>query len=292
MAGSSRKHRALGCIGYPSPDCRQLDETPEILAAWARYIRDGNDSDRNALLVFYSPIVARCACRMKRTHRDLCRDEIQELISDGLLGLLKFMRQADSMDFALNRPRMVTKVCEMIVRQCQARLWGGEARLGREKVVNRVRADLSLGLGREPNDEEFLHALRDQVTNPNFYLGDREVHTRGDLMVGGNIEALARETPDRRALDREAASIASKGLDATDRKLLRLILGGVSSRNLAKELKMPRTNAQRRVNGMLWTLRCRSDLANHLGFEASRMPPCRKARLPAVSMMPPARRIA
>jgi hypothetical protein len=58
-----------------------------------------------------------------------------------------------------------------------------------------------------------------------------------------------------------------KGLDSADRRLLKAILRGESSAAVGEMLGLRTPDAKRRMNGLVWELQRRAELAQALGVE-------------------------
>jgi hypothetical protein len=73
-----------------------VDDTPEIQAAWKRFDADRNPADFQRLVEHYSPKVLHEAWRMKRRSPRLYRDGLEDMVADGLIGMMRYIRQIPS----------------------------------------------------------------------------------------------------------------------------------------------------------------------------------------------------
>jgi DNA-directed RNA polymerase specialized sigma24 family protein len=70
----------------------------------------------------------------------------------------------------------------------------------------------------------------------------------------------------------EAMKLAMKGMQAQDRKLFKLVMKGVDQAEIARRLGVSRQRIGQRLNGVLWELRSRADLAEYLGVKPESPP--------------------
>ncbi len=279
---------------------RQPDDTDEIRDVWARYVADDNPRDFQRLTEFYMPMAHRRAMIIYRRNADLFSD-VDDMIQDGVLGLMSIIRgQKRNLVTTpfFKFKRMSMAINRSIWHEAVKRRWGGESRQEKMKVVRSVRAQLTLAMGRTPDEAEMLHGLRAMITNPGIYVGDAHMIARSQL-ENPDERAKLRQYPDptqsspiEQLLDRETIALAMKDFSPSEQEMLKLLLDGHSKKQVGKLMGMPEETARRRMNGLLWTARCRAELADYVGVERSQHPPVRDSHLPPIDLMPPARRVA
>lgn len=154
----------------------------------------------------------------------------------------------------------------------------------------RFRRTFLLEHGRYPTRDESRCFLRSIITNPALQVGDvPDVLSASQHGVDGELADVAAVPVDLAAplLSRETLRLASRGLNADARAILRLILRhegggqGDAMRAVAARFKLDRKQAHRRILGVLWELRTRADLAEHLECE-----PADPAARPAYVALP------
>jgi hypothetical protein len=132
-------------------------------------------------------------------------------------------------------------------------------------------------------------------TNPNIQVGD------APRMTAASQDDDARErmdaTPDpappvlSAEMDAEAVRVAMAAMGSDeDRKILRLVMDGVSVNEIGTRLGVTGRWALKRISGVLWQARSHASLARCLGVVAEPVPPRLKSGgLPAPKTFPPAR---
>jgi DNA-directed RNA polymerase specialized sigma subunit len=270
---------------------------------WDRYTSDGDVSAFQGLMKFYAPLAFICACQLKRRRPDFYVDELDDLVSDGLLGLAFAIRRmlSGTAQYLMPGPdfymRADTSIKATIRNQVKTRTWAGKGRSDRLELIGRLQSELIQEHGRLPTREELRSRLAEHLTNPNIQVGDVDPAAMMPLSAAAyRVADTSAQRPDVPALQSETIRLAFKGLKGEDRKILRIVLNGGTRRDVAAALGISPGSAEQRVNGLLWELRCRPDLAAHLDVEASAKPAPKflsgKTKyLPRVSQAGPARKI-
>jgi hypothetical protein len=142
----------------------------------------------------------------------------------------------------------------------------------RMPVIERERATLTQELGRVPDRFEMAERIAQTIRNPHLYVDAPNFRFFGEDKAGRREATTVIDekfpAPDQRAISDEALRLAMKHLDRGQRKLLRMVLGGKGTPEIAKALGTSQSAAYHRVNGLLWELRRRGDLAAALGVQA------------------------
>jgi DNA-directed RNA polymerase specialized sigma subunit len=273
--------------------------------AWHLYRETGDVHAFQRLCEFYAPLAFAVAWHRKNRRPDVYVDDLDTLVSDGIFGLMTWAIPAMAKrwgQIANVRAMIMCQVGRMIRRQVSSRAWGGRRRGERIAIVEQVNSRFYHEHGRTPTRAELHAGLREHFTNPNICVGD--IHP--PEISGHSADAL--EVADREAkpigheaMSRDALRLAMKGLKGEDKRILRLVLEGRGTRFIATSLGRSNDYTQRRINGLLWKLRCRHDLAAYLGVEPAEMPtppqrdsgetPATAFRLPAVKSIGPARKV-
>jgi RNA polymerase sigma factor (sigma-70 family) len=264
--------------GYPLPAVymrslpRGVDPRAESL--WELWDADRSIPNRNALAEHYLPLVFMVARNMAN-HIDIyARAPLGELISDGTLGLLDAIKRCRPHTFQAMRTRGYLGACiRFRIRAERAeRSWVNRVEGERQTVVERVRENLTQRLGRLPTPEQMTAAIAGLVTNPSLRLGEavKMVFTSEDREARRSINESPDPSdfcPEEGLLQQELMKMACRKLGREDRALLRMILKGKSQADVARAMGITSKQANWRMNGLLWTLRCRVELADYLGVQ-------------------------
>jgi RNA polymerase sigma factor (sigma-70 family) len=263
--------------GYPLPAAyvRSLPRIdPRAQSLWKLWDADRSIPNRNALAEHYLPLVFMVAKNMANHIEIYARAPLGELVSDGTLGLLGGINAHQPHSFQVTRTRgyLAAHIRGRIRKERADRSWAKRAEGDRQTVVERVRENLTQRLGRLPTPEQMTAAIAGLVTNPALRLGDpvKMVFTSEEREARRSINQAPDPTdfcPDEGLLQRELMKMACRKLGREDRSLLRMILKGKSQRDVAKAMGVTIKTASGRVNGLLWTLRCRVELADYLGVQ-------------------------
>lgn len=283
---------------YRRPMGRDDDAVARL---WERYQGSEDAEAFGRLMEHYAPLVRIVAVKLKRRTPVLYADPLEELISDGTIGLI-FEIHKRKYSGPWWRNLLIMQLRKWIRRAVLSRRWGGLRNVERLNAIQRARLRLLHRLEKLPTRQELLDELG--IVNPNIQVGEKR---RGrpkldplrdpQMALASDGAALAMEfhpahdEPDAGLLTGELFKLLADGLDEEDRSVLRLALDGKSTAEIGRTLGIP--NAFERVNGVLWQLRCREDLAYYLGVEPWRgEAPRRTGRhLQAITAAPPARRI-
>lgn len=218
-----------------------VDETPEIQAAWKRFDADRNAADFRTLIEFYAPKVLHEAWRMKKRSPHLYRDEIQEMIADGLIGLMRYIAKIPADAGMPSRIFFMHKKIRHAI---------AHAAMARRKAAG----DLKSLDDSPPNG---LRPWNQSVTAERF--------------MDGEFRNSGTNEPFQPLLNSELRRLLMRGMDSIDRKLIRRLLWGDDASEIAREFGVSRQRMHQRINGLVWTLSQRADLMNYLGIERTRM---------------------
>jgi RNA polymerase sigma factor (sigma-70 family) len=264
---------------FPPPPSPELDDL------WRRHLNHRDPAAEADLVKLFAPLAWMVAIIMKRRRPLLCTDDVDELASDGLLGLLHALRACTSRETFY---RYANKAIRGRIFREQVFRRGFTLRAHREKgILTAARGQLVEEHGRVPTPQEMADRVAGIIDNPNIQIGDRPQATTlnfSELRSADNHhDASARprtfaddraESPDAALLRREAGQasretmkLALKGLSGTDRKIFKLLLQGVIPAEVARRMNLSRERIRQRMNGVLWEVRQRADLAERVGAE-------------------------
>ena len=285
----------------PSPFRRHMTlDSPATQATWRRYSVDRNAADEKALVEHYLPLCQILVYQLKRSRPEFYWEDEDTLISDATLALLRTIRRHHHIDgchgfrvFASGRMRCI------IHREITGRMWSHRRGYERLRVIAQARARLIQELGRMPTPDELTAALAGLITNPDIAVGkspqwlspsqlDRKSNAR---RLRGAMEAFADRSapsPDAPMIERETMRLALKGLKGDDRTMLKMLAAGAGTREIARKLAVNLPTLHGRLNGILWELRCRADLAEYAGVVPEPAPRLtnKKSLLPLSSLGP------
>jgi RNA polymerase sigma-B factor len=278
-------------------------DTPATAELWRRYLASRDQAAFQALCEHYAPLAFIRASMSKRSRPAFYREPLEDLLSDGLLGLVRAIQTCEYYGSAFEfRCFALGKIRSTIRDEVFTRSRGKRFH-DKRNVVERARAELTREHGRSPTRAELVERLSTVFTNPNIQIGEVERGGVGPLgeSAGGVGDPSASDPADR-LLGAEAVRLAMKGLKGEDRKILRLILAGQCAEDIAKVLGLSLSSTRARINGALWECRCRADLAAYLDVEPAQKPTRpprdngkkyeRAWALPAISALGPARRVS
>lgn len=253
-------------------------------ALWNAYECDDSPANEAALAEFYAPRVLIEASMLKRGNPGFYSAPIEDLVSDGCLGLLWYIRKKK----AVQNPRarsffLVKRIRRIIAREASLRR---RKRAGlRYGVLAEIRQQFVIERGRVPSRGELERKLSDLLTNPLIQFGDA-----GDFAYSDTPAAT--HTPDRNAMDDETINMAMGLFEGEDLRMFKLVFDGTSVAEIGRIFGISESHAGTRVNGLCWQARCNEALATQLGVEAHEGPVPRRPsnRLPpSIRNMPPAR---
>jgi RNA polymerase sigma factor (sigma-70 family) len=261
------------------------------------YLSEPTRAGRDALVCLYLPLVRVVSLNMLPRWRGT-PPTLDEAISDGTLGLIgavdRFPAVPSSGAVLHFRLFCNGAIRRQVWSEAKRRRWGGQAS-PRSALERRIRRRLVRALGRLPTPAEFEAELARLVTNPAFQVGERVL-----MFAASDRKAVARAmdgAPDDgrevgwETIDRETMRLAIKGLDKSERALLKLVLAGHGRREIARRLGVSPDTADRRMRGVLWQARSRADLAAYLGVEPQEPPECKGFYLQSPASFPPARMV-
>lgn len=281
-------------------------EGPEIARCWERFLRDRRClSARTRIIEHYAPFVRLHASRLLAGNPDFFGRDLNVLLSDGMLALLYYLEKTDvPLAPAFRAYQIKRRVIWQIWKSATERMYGGRKSMKKAGILRRERAQLTQQLGRVPTPEEMTDAIARLIDNPEISIGQDE-RTRLALQLGraptpeetrgalrhladnpaiyfGRINTVSLTRDDGSGqepaaksrdvaepiIDRETVKLALKGLRGDDRKIVRLLLSGYGPKEIGQKMGFANERGiRRRLNGVLWELRRRADLAAHLGVE-------------------------
>jgi DNA-directed RNA polymerase specialized sigma subunit len=269
-----------------------------IQAMLDRYAASGSEADRGALVTHMLSLVASVAGGPRARGR-YPSVELDELVSDGALGVLNVVDHHAHLPADRFRQMVVGAVYGNFAQRLRERTWGGKVKAldGRRKLA--VKQRLMRQLRRPPTAAEWAdaYAAERAADGPDGANVDRRTRvllaTDQALDDGAtqlDVAATRGPTPDVTAADRETMELAMAGLAGDDREMFRLAVEGVPHKDIAARFGLSHQAAYRRVNGLLWQARCRADLARHLGVEpAAFIPHYPDKSERGIGSVPPAR---
>jgi RNA polymerase sigma factor (sigma-70 family) len=258
-------------------------QTPALMALWDRHLRCGTSDTEAQLVAAYATLSWIVAARLKKRHPILCADSIDEMASDGLLGLLCAVRATTT---ALTFLQYASKCIRGYILRSQATSRGWSIRQhGYRGLISSVRAGLVQEHGRMPTPLEMSEQLAGIITNPQIQVGEQPRCTAFSDLRNSESDWDARPrtladpntvAPDARLLSRETMRLALKGLNVADRKILKQLMRGMTQSEIARQLNVSRQRIKQRLNGVLWEARGRADLARHANAQAKKRPAVKK----------------
>jgi DNA-directed RNA polymerase specialized sigma subunit len=266
-----------------------LENQQRIAALWERHFAGDARADQS-LFEAFAPLVLSVAGRLKFRLPSMFTEPLDDMLSDGSLGLCNAIRTEKwgHWAFVVNAQREIRWA---LFREHRARRWGGEKRNIAAGVAAEIRGRLTGELGRLPTPEEMASALHGKIANPMLYVhGHPDIYARSQL--GTEDKAIPEPgqaaPPDRRAIDAETIRLASRGLSAQQKTILKMLLAGASRQEIGKKLGMTKGTTLYELNGLLWLCRSHAELARYLGVKEEPMPDIGHCRLPKVSKLGPA----
>ncbi len=257
---------------------------------WHAWIDRQDKAAFHRLCELYLPRARFVACGLKRRKPDFYSDPIDELIADGVLGVMGCIRNMKAYAPQAIPAFMNRCIRQYIVDGVCGRHWAGKTARLADAVIANARAALVVELGRMPERAELLASVARSIKNPAFYI-DLPRH-RGQSSEDGKDVFRGRASdapaPDQRAINADIRRLAFKAIkDPIDRKILRRILRGDSQADIAREFGITRQYVQQRLNGALWSARMSAELAEHAQAQPAKVKPLRAGRpLPAPAQAP------
>lgn len=266
-------------------------ESPATAELFRRYHVDGDQEAYWALCMHFAPL-ARINARILKNRRPgyFINETVEDLTSDGFLGLMLAVRQATIRPLGTFRSFAHARIQWAIYRHVANRSWMKKHALDSLNVVAQARQELFAHTGRLPSAGELAQAVASRIDNVNFYVDHQP---KAESLNGSHNAIDPAPGPDERAMAAEACDIfrrAIKHVHGVDRRMLKLLLGGAGVREIGRQLGIDFHKVSRRISGLLWEVRCRADLAESLGVQPAELPhvPPRKHR-PHVSSLGPAK---
>ena len=180
-------------------------------------------------------------------------------------------------------------------------MWAGgkKAKARDNRTMLQIRSIFLKQHGRMPTGVELRSALNQMIDNgqiekeftrvkmiPASVADEDGVNLLAQLGADGHVGPLY-ET-----VNRETMKIALRGLKGVDRIIFKCAIEGMTASQITSRTGLHRSTIDKRVNGLLWAARCRTDLAAHLGTEAATSIPVNASGKPvAISKAPPARKV-
>jgi RNA polymerase sigma factor (sigma-70 family) len=246
---------------------------PAVMALWKRFKMSGRVRDFHALCEHYAPLATSIAIALKKRQPATFSEPLDDLVQDGMLGLVVGVR---GIPWPCVSPIQLLRmrIDWTIRRQTIDRRWEGRNyNLDRRPVLT-ARQSLVERYGRMPTPEEVSAELGGKVSNPQFYVDNRvqvlASQTKEAAYAVRRCPDESELSPERVAMNRELVRMISRKLKGEDRKLFRLVMKGLRPFEIGKAVGIPPGTVHRRLNGLLWQLRCQADLAAYLGVEPHR----------------------
>jgi RNA polymerase sigma factor (sigma-70 family) len=282
----------------PSVFVRGVLKDNQIDPLLRRYDQTRTLADRDAVIESLLPLVTAIAA--KKRARMHCDDELDEMVSDGLLDLTTLVEQYADRSIRHFMATVIIAVRRSMLEGWKLRQWGKYAKSEKMKIAIRFRKQFLRDNGRLATRDEVRTHLATTITNPDMLI----IHRKSKMIRfcdgsdGKQVKRATREIADHRelpvdvAVNREILRLALKTLRGKDRTFLSLAIDGMSVIEIAKRLGLTKDQAHQRVNGILWELRCRNDLAMELGVQPSDSKPTRagdRSHCLSISSAPPAK---
>lgn len=279
--------------------CERCDDAAGE-ALWRRLKIDGDASAHHPLVEYFLPFAAKHANALRNAHPDFYIGDVDDMVSDGALGLLMQVRINDEERFDYFCFAVHRCIRDYIRLGTIERHFGGRNRRRRDNLFHDMRERLIRRLGRVPLRDELIEAMRGVLKPQGIQLGETPLR----LSYHGNDEVAREATeavdsscaqPADAILRAEAIRLAKRTLKGVDRRIFDLTLKGLSPSEIAKKLNLPGNRGAwcARVNGVLWRARCDAKLALYLGVERQQMPARTANRaLPPIAKAPPAKLLA
>jgi RNA polymerase sigma factor for flagellar operon FliA len=254
-----------------------LHDTPEVAAAWQRWLKYHRESDFQILAAHYLPLVSAAAAMAKRGNPERFSVPIGELISDGTLPLMRMIRGARSYDAEKFRKFVLVRIKWFIAGETGRHTWLGRKRTMIVRTIDGVRAALSSGLGRQATDEEVAERIRQTYVDADAYTFNIGKPVR--QMISQTADATAdhlriANAPGRPAdpaapvLAGELDDLLMHGLGPVDRKILAMHLDGYTLEEIAGAIGVTRAKVSGRVKLVIDHTRHAPALAKYLGIDA------------------------
>jgi hypothetical protein len=293
---------------------RAADDRRRQAAALQQHIEQRRATTHAAACEAFLPFVV--VSSRYWAHRWNMPDAVDDFIQDASFGLIRLLdliangrwRCCGLVHF---RTALVTSIYLAIKGGRDARTWGGFSRTSRQRLVQNFQQRYRRAHGRSAPPRLVAQFIASQVDNPNFvnaHRDRRQMERQCDVAASDEQWAVMVDrrpdlgaTPDEIAWQGELMRIARRSLKGVDRKIFTMLMRGESYGAIAKAVKLSRRTMDVRANGLLWSLRCRADLAAALGVEPSNsadVPRCRgdsgraHAYAKSIKSAPPVRRVA
>lgn len=147
------------------------EKSPEIDAAWKRFLKKQNEKDRNILIEHYFPYVQNISMKLSKKMNGKVKAE--ELASHGIDGLIKALENFDVNREARFETYAYTRIRGAMLDGLRTEDWVPRSVRQRQDKIEGVRKRMRTQLGRQPSDEEVLEELGinnvDYFRNPNKF---------------------------------------------------------------------------------------------------------------------------
>lgn len=268
-------------------------DAPETIALWHRWLKLRREADFQALAEHYTPLITILVTCLKRAKPAMFADDFNDLRQDGIVFMLDILRRTKS--YFPGTPVLIMRWVRKDLYQCvRARSWGGARESKRLAIIASERAAMVQELERVPTPQEMADRLRGVFTNPNLHLqfSDALAGSAGVNFSVTTKRVRCHSDPWGEVIQNECRRLALKGLSGVDRKIVKLVMDGHSPAEIGRRIGLKGSYLMRRINGVLWELRCRADLADLLGVEAAEEMRLDASGDPsAIATAPPARRV-
>jgi RNA polymerase sigma factor (sigma-70 family) len=287
MAKSSHVS-ALSEIEILPPEFRAPfpDEDAASARLWHAWLKRRERGAFNTLFIRYLPMARTKAYWMKRNRPASYQEPLSDLISDGVLGVWKFIFYRKTYEPQLIRPYLSWTIARYIRRCVTSRFWAGASARRRLDELEHIRSSLTQDLGRVPSRSELTAELAKSITNPNIVIDVPKIQRSSGYPLAVEDDSDLHDGP---MIDPDLLRRVAKGLDKRDRTILRMTLRGLCPAEIARTLGVSRECGRQLLNGLLWTLRASKQLAAAMGVEAIDRPRGSKSELPRIQTLGQAR---
>jgi len=146
-------------------------KSPEVDAAWERFLKKQNEQDRNILIEHYFPYVQNISKKVAKKMKG--KVEAQDLASHGVDGLIKALERYDANREAKFETYAYARIRGAMLDGLRTEDWVPRSVRQRQDKIEGARNRLRDSMGREPSDEEVLEELgingTDYFKNPNKF---------------------------------------------------------------------------------------------------------------------------
>ena len=148
-----------------------IKNSPEVDAAWKRFLKKQTESDRNILIAHYFPYVQNISKKLSKKMNG--KVEAEDLASHGVDGLIKALEKYDANREAKFETYAYARIRGAMLDGLRTEDWVPRSVRQRQDKLEGARNRLRDAMGREPSEEEVLEELGinniDYFKNPNKF---------------------------------------------------------------------------------------------------------------------------